>query len=323
MYLLGYSLDNLSLMALTISTGFVVDDAIVVTENVSRFVEEGEAAVLGRAEGGQADRLHHRLHHGLAARRLHPHPAHGRHHRPPLPRVRRHAEHRDRRLGGRLADAHADDVRAAPQARARARATGASTSSRSASSRAWSPSTPGGCAGCSAPRPSRSASSSPRSGSRSSSSRSSPRGCSRSRTPGSMMGTTDASQDISFPAMKALQEQVNAVIKADPDVKNMISFISGGNTGTCFIELKSDEKRPIGRPDHRPPAPQAGEDPGDRHLPPVGAGRAHRRAPHADAVPVLARGRGPERARQGLGAQDVRDAEQAAPSSRTSPPTSR
>jgi hydrophobe/amphiphile efflux-1 (HAE1) family protein len=41
MYLLGYSLDNLSLMALTISTGFVVDDAIVVTENVSRFIEEG------------------------------------------------------------------------------------------------------------------------------------------------------------------------------------------------------------------------------------------------------------------------------------------
>ena len=44
MYLLGYSLDNLSLMALTISTGFVVDDAIVVTENVARYVEQGDAA---------------------------------------------------------------------------------------------------------------------------------------------------------------------------------------------------------------------------------------------------------------------------------------
>ena len=41
MYLLGYSLDNLSLMALTISTGFVVDDAIVVTENIARYIEEG------------------------------------------------------------------------------------------------------------------------------------------------------------------------------------------------------------------------------------------------------------------------------------------
>ena len=40
MYLLGYSIDNLSLMALTISTGFVVDDAIVVIENISRYVEQ-------------------------------------------------------------------------------------------------------------------------------------------------------------------------------------------------------------------------------------------------------------------------------------------
>ena len=41
MYLCGYTLDNLSLMALTIATGFVVDDAIVVLENVSRHLEEG------------------------------------------------------------------------------------------------------------------------------------------------------------------------------------------------------------------------------------------------------------------------------------------
>ena len=51
MYLCGYSMDNLSLMALTISTGFVVDDAIVVIENISRFLEQGvppyEAAVRG------------------------------------------------------------------------------------------------------------------------------------------------------------------------------------------------------------------------------------------------------------------------------------
>src|SRR2546430_13383272 len=41
MYLLGYSVDNLSLMALTVSTGFVVDDAIVVIENVTRYLEAG------------------------------------------------------------------------------------------------------------------------------------------------------------------------------------------------------------------------------------------------------------------------------------------
>jgi multidrug efflux pump len=56
MYLAGYSVDNLSLMALTISTGFVVDDAIVVLENITRFREEGmspmEAALKGAAEIG-------------------------------------------------------------------------------------------------------------------------------------------------------------------------------------------------------------------------------------------------------------------------------
>jgi multidrug efflux pump len=56
MYLAGYSLDNLSLMALTISTGFVVDDAIVVIENISRYLEAGmrpmEAALRGSREIG-------------------------------------------------------------------------------------------------------------------------------------------------------------------------------------------------------------------------------------------------------------------------------
>ncbi len=56
MYLVGYSLDNLSLMALTISTGFVVDDAIVVIENITRHLEAGmrplEAALLGSKEIG-------------------------------------------------------------------------------------------------------------------------------------------------------------------------------------------------------------------------------------------------------------------------------
>ncbi len=56
MYLLGYSIDNLSLMALTIATGFVVDDAIVVLENISRHMESGmprmQAALLGAREVG-------------------------------------------------------------------------------------------------------------------------------------------------------------------------------------------------------------------------------------------------------------------------------
>ena len=56
MYMLGYSLDNLSLMALTISTGFVVDDAIVMIENIARYLEMGDspmqAALKGSAEIG-------------------------------------------------------------------------------------------------------------------------------------------------------------------------------------------------------------------------------------------------------------------------------
>ena len=53
MYLFGFSLDNLSLMALTIATGFVVDDAIVVIENISRFIEEGETPLQAALRGSE------------------------------------------------------------------------------------------------------------------------------------------------------------------------------------------------------------------------------------------------------------------------------
>jgi multidrug efflux pump len=53
MYMLGYSLDNLSLMALTISTGFVVDDAIVMIENISRFLESGDSPLQAALKGSE------------------------------------------------------------------------------------------------------------------------------------------------------------------------------------------------------------------------------------------------------------------------------
>jgi multidrug efflux pump len=53
MYLLGYSLDNLSMMALTISTGFVVDDAIVMIENISRFIEAGDSPMEAALKGAE------------------------------------------------------------------------------------------------------------------------------------------------------------------------------------------------------------------------------------------------------------------------------
>jgi multidrug efflux pump subunit AcrB len=78
MYLLGYSLDNLSLMALAISTGFVVDDAIVVLENITRYVEHGMDAVAGRVQRRGGDWIHRGLHEHVAGGRVHSPAADGR-----------------------------------------------------------------------------------------------------------------------------------------------------------------------------------------------------------------------------------------------------
>ena len=77
MYLLGYSLNNLSLMALTISTGFVVDDAIVMIENIDRYLEMGDSPARRRAQRLRADRLHDSLADRLAHCRAHPSALHG------------------------------------------------------------------------------------------------------------------------------------------------------------------------------------------------------------------------------------------------------
>ena len=71
MYLAGYSLDNLSLMALTISVGFVVDDAIVMLENIVRHVEDGQSVMDAALQGRRRDRLHHHVDQRLADRRVH------------------------------------------------------------------------------------------------------------------------------------------------------------------------------------------------------------------------------------------------------------
>ncbi len=98
MYLLGFTLDNLSLMAVTISVGFVVDDAIVVIENVFRFIEKGRHAPASRDQGRAPDRLHGRLDEPLARRGLHSAALHGRAGRPAVSRVRGHAQRGHPRL---------------------------------------------------------------------------------------------------------------------------------------------------------------------------------------------------------------------------------
>ena len=94
MYLLDYSLDNLSLMALTISVGFVVDDAIVMLENIYR--------------------LHLRVDLGLAARGVLPAAADERDRRAAVPRIRRHRGDRGGGVSRGVPDPDADDVLALP-----------------------------------------------------------------------------------------------------------------------------------------------------------------------------------------------------------------
>ena len=112
MYLLNFSLDNLSLMALTIAVGFVVDDAIVVVENIYRHIEDGEPPFEAALKGSREIGFTVLSISMLADRGVHPAAAHGRHHRPPVPRIRPDRDGLDRGLGAGLAHARADAVRA-------------------------------------------------------------------------------------------------------------------------------------------------------------------------------------------------------------------
>ena len=117
MYLCGYTLNTISLMALIVATGFVVDDAIVVLENIMRHVERGMTP-MRRAARLARGRLHRAVHEPVAGGGVHSDPADGRRGRAVVPRVRRHAVGRHRGVAGGVADAHAHDVRAAAARRA-------------------------------------------------------------------------------------------------------------------------------------------------------------------------------------------------------------
>ena len=116
MWPFGYSLDNLSLMALTIAVGFVVDDAIVMLENITRYVEAGETAVNAALRGSREIAFTIisisislvAVPHSVAAD--------GRNHRPSFSRIRRHAVDGDFGVGLRRIDADPDDGVAGAQA---------------------------------------------------------------------------------------------------------------------------------------------------------------------------------------------------------------
>ena len=236
MYLLGYSLDNLSLMALTISTGFVVDDAIVVTENVTRFVEEGEppftAALKGAKQigftiisitvsllavfipillmGGIIGRLFREFAVTLSiaiavsavvSLTLTP---------MMCARLLKHDhgekhgrayEASERFFEGMVAT-YARGLRWVLNHQPFTLFVTFATLGLTVYLFIIIP-----------------------------------KGLFPQQDTGTMMATTDAPQDTSFPALMTRQEAVNQVIKADPAVKNMLAFIGQGNTGTCFIEL--------------------------------------------------------------------------------------
>ena len=114
MWVFGYSLDNLSLMALTIAVGFVVDDAIVMLENITRYIEEGEKPLAAAFRGSKEIGFTIVSISYLAGRGADPAAADGRHHRTPVPRIRGRAGDDDLRLDVRVADADPDDGLALP-----------------------------------------------------------------------------------------------------------------------------------------------------------------------------------------------------------------
>jgi hydrophobe/amphiphile efflux-1 (HAE1) family protein len=248
MYLLGYSLNNLSLMALTIATGFVVDDAIVVTENVTRFIEEGDApfaaAIKGARQigftivsitvsllavfipillmGGMVGRLFREFAVTLSVAiaisavislTLTPMMA------------ARLLRGRDEERHGRLyrvserflqamIDMYGRRLRWVLEHHSLMLAvTGVAALLTVALYVAI------------------------------------PKGLFPQQDTGVISGVSDAPQDISFPAMRDRQEALNKVVMANPAVANMVSFIGGGgavmNNGFVFIELKPLSKRSV------------------------------------------------------------------------------
>ncbi len=293
MYLLGYSLNNLTLMALTISTGFVVDDAIVMIENIARYIEEGEAPLRGGLQRRGADRIHHSVADRFADRGADPAAVHGRHCGPAVPRVRHHPErhHPDLRRG--LADADAHDVLAASAAQAGVRA---ELVLPGVGARVSNPSSPSTAA------------------------RSAwvlghqvatlvvaagtlvltgylyyiiPKGFFPVQDTGVILGISEAPQTVSFNAMAERQQALTQVILKDPAVESLSSFIGidGTNTtvnsGRIQINLKPIEDRDVSASDIiRRLQPRARLGRRDHAVHAAGAGSDGRRSRQPDAVPV-------------------------------------
>ena len=330
MWAVGYSLDNLSLMALTIAVGFVVDDAIVMLENITRHIEEGMKPFAAALKGaGEIGFTIISISVSLVAVLI-PLLADERHHRPPVPRIRGHDRDDDRRLGDRVADADADDGLALPQEPRRGAARPALQAQRAGLRRRWRNGYERGLDfvlrhqlrdAADLPRHRRRDRLSVR--------RSSPRASSRSRTPASCSAPPKPAQDVSFPEMYELQEQLGAIVQADPAVATIAMGLGTGvgnaaqNNGRMFITLKPREERDVDAFQVIARLrPKLAEVKGVKALSASGAGRDGRRARRAHAVPVHDPGRQSRRAER-LVAENSRQAASRCRNCATSPPTSR
>ncbi len=283
-------------MALTIATGFVVDDAIVMIENIARYVEGACSRCEAALQRLGADRLHHHLADRLADRGADPAAVHGRRGRPPVPRIRHHPGRHHRHLGRGVADPGADALRAADPPSPRQRARPRSTLARRARLR----------------RDHRRLRPRSRRGARPSALTllvalgtlaltvaalyRHPQGLLPARrTPGVIQGITEAPQIVSFEAMAGCQQKLAEVLLKDQDVVSLTSFIGVDgtnmtlNSGRFLINLKPHGQRTeniaeIIRRLEQETASVAGID----ALHAAGAGPDHRRQRQPRAISVRA-----------------------------------
>ncbi len=242
MWLLGYSIDNLSLMALTISTGFVVDDAIVVTENVAHAVEQGrpplQAALEGSAQigftivsitasllavfvpilamGGIVGRLFREFAvtlsvaiavSALVSLTLTPMMC-SRLLRPEAAAAHGRLARASERAFAAMLAFYERGLRWALVHRKTMLALTGATVALSVALFVYVP-----------------------------------KGLFPQQDTGLLIASTEAAQDVSFPEMRRLQTQVNELLSADPDIDHFVAFIGSGgfgtgNTGNAFITLK-------------------------------------------------------------------------------------
>ncbi len=114
---LNFSLDNMSMMALILAIGFIVDDAIVMLENIVRHIEAGEEPYEAALKGSRGNRIHHRFDDRFAGGGVHPDSVHERNPGTPVPRIRDHHHGSDPDFRHRIDHADADAVQPLPVAR--------------------------------------------------------------------------------------------------------------------------------------------------------------------------------------------------------------